>query len=600
MKKHSFFKSVLIFAITLVMVIGNTTLTAFADDNTITINPNGQEGLGGEERFQAYCIFNGDLGSEGGELVGLEWGHGVDSVKLVNAMKADETVMSDGKTFGEEFTTAWDEWQKTYSDEFTEPVFVARFLAYSKYFNDPIYADTFARLVANNLKPSNSTGTPGVGDGGTFNPYKSHVNVDHKWVIDVPHSGYYLVKDTYVSDPEDNKGDGAVSSYILEVIGKATVDLKATVPTVEKKVEGQDGYMTGTYNDLTYTLTGTVAENIGEYETYIYKFTDTLSAGLSAKTDDESLSVKVEWTPNSKAPSSIMSAPFARTTDYTVSLTPGTDNVSHTLTVEFNDLIASINRLVGIKPDLSDPEVAKSIKIIVTYKASLNEHAVMGSTGNPNDVKLEYSNNPYDEGTGETANDEVKTYTIALQILKLDDKGNTMQGVTFKLKNEEGKYATFKNTTENNEVCNTITGWVNSPGGDELVTDVNGIFNIHGLDVGKYTLEEISTKDDYELMKPVVFVITSTENGTGHVDASGNMGTITLTRDPSNKDRTDVTLNKTDFAHHDAQMTLTNYPSPILPHTGGIGAGIVIGVSSAVVILGVAVIAVALRKKKSE
>ncbi len=600
MKKHSFFKSVLIFAITLVMVIGNTTLTAFADDNTITIFPNGQEGLGGEDRFEAYCIFNGDLGSESGELVGLEWGHGVNSVKLVTDMKADRTVMSDGETFGEEFTAAWDEWQKKYSDEFTEPVFVARFLAYSKYFNDPIYADTFARLVANNLKPGNSTGTPGVGDGDTFNPYKSHVDGDHNWVIDVPHSGYYLVKDTYVSDPEDNKGDGAVSSYILEVIGEATVDLKATVPTVEKKVEGQDGYMTGTYNDLTYTLTGTVAENIGEYKTYTYKFTDTLSAGLSAKTDDESLSVKVEWTLNSKAPSSIMSAQFARTIDYTVSLTPGTDNVSHTLTVEFNDLIASINRLVGIKPDLSDPEVAKSIKIIVTYKASLNEHAVMGSTGNPNDVKLEYSNNPYDEGTGETANDEVKTYTIALQILKLDDEGHTMQGVTFKLKNEEGKYATFKNTTENNEVCNTITGWVNSPGGDELVTDVNGIFNIHGLDVGKYTLEEISTKYDYELMKPVVFVITSTENGTGHVDASGNMGTITLTRDPSNKDRTDVTLNSKDFANHHAQMTLTNYPSPILPHTGGIGAGIVIGVSSAVVILGVAVIAVALRKKKSE
>lgn len=596
MKKHSFFRAALVLVMVFTMMM-STALTVFAasGNNKITIHPNGQQGLGGEDRFQAYCIFEGTLGTNPEELEGLTWGHGVDSKKLVDAMKADTTVMKNGEKFGEVFTREYNEWKSQHYNEYDEAVFVARFLGKTEHFNDPAYADDFARLVAENLKPANieQADAPGASDDGQkFNPYKSTV-VGSDWVINVPHPGYYLVKDTYVSEEGNDKADGSVSSYILEVIGNASVDLKATVPVVEKKVEGQDGYMTGTFNDLTFTLTGTVAENIGEYETYTYEFTDTLTSGLSAKTDG--LTVTVTATGLSRP------ATFSLAEDYTVALTPdGTDDVPHTLTVTFADLIKSLKSKAPTL-DLSDPEVAKSIKIIVTYTASLNEHAAMGADGNSNVVKLKYSNDPYSGGTGETINDEVKTYTIALQILKHDEKGQPISGVTFKLKNGEDKYATFKKTTEKNgEEVYTITGWVDASGGNELVTDESGVFNIHGLDVGKYTLEEISTKEDYELMKPIVFNITSSENGKGHVSKSGEMGTITLTRDESNKDRDDVTLNNTDFAGHHAQMTLVNNPSPILPHTGGIGAGIVLGVSALVVMLGASVITLALRKKKSE
>ena len=42
-----------------------------------------------------------------------------------------------------------------------------------------------------------------------------------------------------------------------------------------------------------------------------------------------------------------------------------------------------------------------------TY-AKLNENAAIGAEGNPNEVYLEFSNDPYGTGTGETEKDKVK------------------------------------------------------------------------------------------------------------------------------------------------------------------------------------------------
>ena len=49
-------------------------------------------------------------------------------------------------------------------------------------------------------------------------------------------------------------------------------------------------------------------------------------------------------------------------------------------------------------------------KVTVTYKATLDADAVLGSTGNPNTADLEYSNNPNNTGNGTTKpNDTGKT-----------------------------------------------------------------------------------------------------------------------------------------------------------------------------------------------
>lgn len=48
---------------------------------------------------------------------------------------------------------------------------------------------------------------------------------------------------------------------------------------------------------------------------------------------------------------------------------------------------------------------------------------------------------------------------------------------------------------------------------------------------------------------------------------------------------------------HSGQLTLTNFKSPILPHTGGIGAGIVYLVSALAVVTGAAIVYLATRKR---
>ena len=592
MKKHSFLKSALIFVMIFAMM--SMMLTAFATSatNKITIKANGQAGLGEADRFQAYSIFYGSTSAKDpDELTDLTWGDGVEKDDLIDAMKSDSTEMKSSQTFGEEFTEKYTEWESGHQAEYDDAMVVARFL--NEHNDDPAYANAFARLVAAHLKPLNteSAETPGASSDGTkYNPYKSTATGEG-WEIEVPKAGYYFVKDTYKSEAGNEEGDGAVSSYILRVIGTVEVDLKASVPTVEKKVEEQDGYETGTYTDLSYTLTGTVAENISEYSTYSYKFVDELTEGLSAKT--EGLTVTVTADGLAGAP-----VAFEITTDYTVDLSPsGTDKVKHTLTVAFTDLKKSLER-VAPSLNLPDPDVVNSMKIVVSYKASLNEYAVIGSAGNPNVVKLVYSNNPYESGEGETIYDEVKTYTIALKVLKQDEKKQPMQGVKFKLKNNEGKYATLKSVTEGDETYYAITGWENAPGGTELETDTQGVFNIHGLDIGTYTLEETKAKDDYEVMEPIVFDIKSDQTGKGYVNPdTGEMGNVTMVLDSTNEHRADVEVTSSSFADHKAQLTLTNYPSPILPHTGGIGRTIVLTVSSAAVLIGVVVIFVAVHKK---
>lgn len=59
--------------------------------------------------------------------------------------------------------------------------------------------------------------------------------------------------------------------------------------------------------------------------------------------------------------------------------------------------------------------------ITVEYTAELNNEAVIGSAGNPNDAYLEYSNNPNDEGTGVTPNDTVIVFTYKIVVNKITE-----------------------------------------------------------------------------------------------------------------------------------------------------------------------------------
>lgn len=327
----------------MVTIIGSAVPAfAAAGSSKITIQPNGQV-LEPDDRFSAYQIFAGTKAKGiDHQLDNITWGDGIDSEQFLNALKNESEIMLGDETFGTVFSTAYSQYESNYSGELTEAEFVAAWLGQHR--NSPEYANAFARIAAKHVKSQTKSSSKVVGD---------------HWEIQNIADGYYLVIDEYTSEdnlnPEEHS-DGSVSSYILEVIGEAEADLKASVPTVEKKVQGHDGYLAATEEEVTFTLTGTIAENISEYDKYVYEFVDALPKGF-ADIDQSSIEVAVGiktrqgfWNSEHK---------FTKDDDYTVEIVDG--DVDHknvggkTLHIKFEDLKSKILEAWAARPsDRSD------------------------------------------------------------------------------------------------------------------------------------------------------------------------------------------------------------------------------------------------------
>lgn len=308
-------------------------------------------------------------------------------------------------------------------------------------------------------------------------------------------AGYYLVKNTVI--PEG----GAYTSYILKVVGAASANHKGNVPTSEKELANTaTSYDIG--SSIGYVLTGTLPSNYNEYTTYNYKFTDTMSKGLTYNND-----AKV-WAVNDGTKTEI-------TTNFTI--TPTVDDETGVTT-----LVVNCDNLKAIDV------IGSGTEIVVEYSATLNEDALTVDKIN-NTANLEYSNNPYDEGTGTTTTDDVEVYTFTITIDKVDgsDSSKKLEGAEFVLKNESGKYYFWND--EDNKV-----EWVDTEAAaTKLVTDENGAASTKGIAAGNYTLVEIKAPAGYNLLAEGVNVeITNADvseqvqnNSGSTLPSTGGIGT---------------------------------------------------------------------------
>lgn len=292
--------------------------------------------------------------------------------------------------------------------------------------------------------------------------------------------GYYLVKDR---DGSQTGANDAYTRFILEVVGNVTAAPKTgTVPTVTKKVlesaeTGAEYKDVADYNigdTISFRLTGTLPDNYADYASYKYIFHDTLSSGL-AYVDG---SAKV----------------------YVGGDTITADTVTHSdgsLTVTFNNLKTAV------------PQYAAGTTVVVEYTATLNASAVIGGTGNPNTVYLEYSNDPNVGSagtTGRTVTDKVTVFTYALDVTKVDgeDADKFLGGAEFKLKNAAGKYAQVES--------GKLTGWTENEAEATTLTsaETTGLFQVIGLDAGTYSLKETKAPVGYnKLDSDVELIITA-------------------------------------------------------------------------------------------
>ena len=128
-------------------------------------------------------------------------------------------------------------------------------------------------------------------------------------------------------------------------------------------------------------------------------------------------------------------------------------------------------------------------KVVVTYSATINSNAVVGTDGNDNETWLKYGE------TGETTHSNTKTYTWKFDILKFftDSNGDKkyLADVEFVLyrKNADDKaeYAKFDSN-------NKLTGWTATESeAGKLRTNATSNVTVEGLDEGTYFLKEITT-----------------------------------------------------------------------------------------------------------
>ncbi len=342
-------------------------------------------------------------------------------------------------------------------------------------------------------------------------PVRSDIVAGTAWTPETSNgSGYYLFVTNALSD--SSKKDTGTSPIFAVVGGNAvTVTEKTSIPTVGKQVlasapndpknaTGWAGVIDSQIGqEVTYKLTGSVADNYATYDSYAYKFTDTLSKGLTY-TDNSVVVYAVN-----KDPSNQDKYELIANNDYTTSKANNDDGTT-TLTIEFG--------AKGEKKGLKDiSSVNADTQIVVFYKAKLNASANIAGANNqlkvnPNTVTLEYSNNPMSGGTGTSASDTVEDYTYGLKINKVDlGTERALNGAKFTIKVKKADDETLTDMFVQGDGTLSASEHV-------FETDNGGYFTVRGLDAGTYTVTE-KHLDGYADISPFDFEIVPTMSDDG-------------------------------------------------------------------------------------
>lgn len=433
--------------------------------------------------------------------------------------------------------------------------------------------------------------------------------------------GYYLVYPEGATDTSSAPGNQkytSVASLVSVTDEDAQINMKSNYPTVDKKLippqNGSgitvgaivDGSWEGNHqmeledeNDaedtiapqgvttetkagdfaigdtVTYQLTSKVPDMTG-YNSYTFKFVDTLSKGLDLK---EVLSVKVGNT--------TLTAKSSGTNTYALAY----DITTRTLTVTLNDFYNLYKNRTGET-------------ITVIYTATLNKDAVIGMNPNTNKAIVEYSNKPGTDETGKSKPSEVDVHTFDFKIFKhylTGETKNPLEGAEFELykANTEGTAA-----DENNKVkiirdadgtYRQATPEEAKAGGFEsavITSGTDGYAHVKGLEAGTYYLRETRAPEGYnKLTGDIKITITAVYD-----ENSGKLTSYSVAYKYGNADEIQG-ANITAGENH-PEVPVENKAGAQLPSTGSKGALMV--TLAGIVLFGALTVSKAFRKRKAD
>lgn len=351
--------------------------------------------------------------------------------------------------------------------------------------------------------------------------------------------GYYLV-------------DSSVGSLCaLNTTAKeVNIQEKNGVPSVEKEVSNTEA---GTYD---------IANTASIGDTVYFKTTITAQPGAQNYVLHDKMTEGLTFDKNS-----IKVSLHKKATNADETLVTNTDYNVETINLEDTDPKCTFH--INFTQALCN-RLAADDTITVKYSATLNDKAVIGSTGNVNETKLNYGDSK------ETTESKTHTFTYDIPVFKYTMKDNVkteLEHAKFTLSlNENGSNPIkFKESNVKNKYIKDETGTVT-----EVESPQDGKLTFEGLGAGTYYLTETKQPDGYnKLAKSVKVEIDA--NGAIKVDGKS--------------------IVKTEGAER--LVEVENKSGTVLPSTGGMGTTMIYLIGGALV-LGSGVVLATKRRVKNK
>lgn len=383
-------------------------------------------------------------------------------------------------------------------------------------------------------------------------------------------------------------------TYTINPIPLATKVAEEDV-TFEKTIanstiSGQTEYTEiGMGDTVKFTLKGSTIGSVdttnpaNDFRLKAYTFTDTMSAGLTYVPS----SLKVKALKSDGTTTSNINADF-----YDVTVTGGNGEATQ-IVVSLKESYLQNKSSHMYKADIDF--------IIVQYDAILNEHAVIGYEGNPNEAKLAWTNR--DNVSSETAPDDAWVYTYGLMVGKTDGSNVALQGAKFQL------YTTQEDAEA---YTNPIAEGTSNSSGEVFFTYLegqkSGTNNIAGkpvaLKAGNYFVRETEAPSGYSAYTKVIPVSISSAYKAAFTNNTWADETKVQEYTADGKFTVDgnaaaaYPANYKFFTDHVGYVGARVANDKVfLPQTGGIGSVMFYGAGAVLLLAGIVVVAMNLKKR---